>query len=166
MFDQALAPTGLRSTQLVILIAAYVLECGAAQFARELIMDRSTLARNLRPLAQQGLLRLATARGRSRVVELTPRGKLALVKAIPYWEKAQGARSAIGGSTAENVRGSFGSCTSNAIKSSNSLAWRSLDGTPTAAYIERFSGQVRNRPSDPSLSLERKAERLYVGGEF
>jgi DNA-binding MarR family transcriptional regulator len=91
MFDQALAPTGLRSTQLVILIAAYVLECGAAQLARELIMDRSTLARNLRPLAQQGLLRLATARGRSRVVELTPRGKFALLKAIPYWEKAQGA---------------------------------------------------------------------------
>jgi DNA-binding MarR family transcriptional regulator len=89
MFDQALAPTGLRSTQLVILIAAYVMECGAAQLARELIMDRSTLARNLRPLIQQGLLRLAPASGRSRIIELTPRGRHALRKAFPYWEKAQ-----------------------------------------------------------------------------
>lgn len=92
MFDQALSPTGLRSTQLVILIASYVLNCGPAQLARELVMERSTLTRNLRPLIQQGLLRLTHgSAGRTKLVELTPKGQQALLKAIPYWEKAQGA---------------------------------------------------------------------------
>jgi hypothetical protein len=62
-FDEQLQPTGLRSTQLVILLAVAVYESsGMAELARALVMDRSTLTRNLRPLINQGLLTLILVR--------------------------------------------------------------------------------------------------------
>jgi DNA-binding MarR family transcriptional regulator len=91
LFDDALQPTGLRSTQLVILIAAAVFDSLAvSRLARELVMDRSTLTRNLRPLERRGLLRLAPGKDvRTRLVVLTPAGREALVRALPVWEKTQ-----------------------------------------------------------------------------
>lgn len=91
LFDTALQPTGLRSTQLVILIAAAVFESLAvSRLAKELVMDRSTLTRNLRPLERRGLVRLVSgADVRTRLVELTPAGRVALAAALPYWESAQ-----------------------------------------------------------------------------
>jgi DNA-binding MarR family transcriptional regulator len=90
-FDQVLAPTGLRSTQLVILITAELLgPSSIARLARELVMDRSTLTRNLKPLLAQGLLRLSRAdNGKHKSVELTAEGRAALVKSVPFWEHAQ-----------------------------------------------------------------------------
>src|SRR5690606_5138065 len=64
LFDQVLAPLGLRSTQLVILVAAQVFgPVGMTQLARELLMDRSTITRNLRPLVAMGLLKLTGKSG-------------------------------------------------------------------------------------------------------
>jgi DNA-binding MarR family transcriptional regulator len=90
-FDQTLAPTGLRSTQLVILIAAELFSPSSiARLARELVMDRSTLTRNLRPLLNLGYLRLAVAKdGKHKSVEVTPEGRAALLNAAPYWERSQ-----------------------------------------------------------------------------
>ena len=90
-FDQSLAPTGLRSTQLVVLIAAeYFGSASIARLARELVMDRSTLTRNLKPLINMGLLRLLMAEnGKHKTVEVTSEGRAALLKAMPYWERAQ-----------------------------------------------------------------------------
>ncbi len=90
-FDQSLAPTGLRSTQLVILIAAELFSPSSiARLARELVMDRSTLTRNLRPLLNMGFLRLAVAKdGKHKSVEVTPEGQAALLNAAPYWERSQ-----------------------------------------------------------------------------
>jgi DNA-binding MarR family transcriptional regulator len=90
-FDESLQSTGLRSTQFVLMIAVAVSEsAGVAALARELVMDRSTLTRNLRPLVRMGLLdvRLGQDR-RTRVVELTPTGKDTLVAALPVWADAQ-----------------------------------------------------------------------------
>ena len=89
--DQILAPTGLRSTQLVILIAGELSgPSNIARLARELVMDRSTLTRNLRPLLTMGLLRLSMAdNGKHKSVEVTDLGRGALVKAAPYWQRAQ-----------------------------------------------------------------------------
>ena len=54
-------------------------------------MDRSTLTRNLKPLFGLGLLRFSTAPGeKQKTVEVTDEGRRALVKAVPYWERAQG----------------------------------------------------------------------------
>jgi DNA-binding MarR family transcriptional regulator len=92
LFDQVLAPTGLRSTQLVILITSRLLgPSSIARLARELVMDRSTLTRNLKPLLTMDLLRLSKpASGKHKSVELTDAGRGALLKAIPYWDQAQG----------------------------------------------------------------------------
>lgn len=92
LFDQILAPTGLRSTQLVILITNQLLgPSSIARLARELVMDRSTLTRNLKPLMNLGLLQFsADEAGKHKSVEVTTEGKAALLKAGPYWEQAQG----------------------------------------------------------------------------
>jgi len=91
LFDQILAPSGLRSTQLVILITGQLVgPSSIARLARELVMDRSTLTRNLKPLLSMRLLRLSVADGgKHKSVELTDEGRAALIKAAPYWEYAQ-----------------------------------------------------------------------------
>lgn len=91
LFDDALQHTGLRSTQLVILIAAAVYESlSVSRLAKELVMDRSTLTRNLRPLERRGLLQLVPGKDvRTRLVALTPAGRDALAGALPAWESAQ-----------------------------------------------------------------------------
>lgn len=91
LFDQILAPTGLRSTQLVILITGQLLgPSSIARLARELVMDRSTLTRNLKPLMNMGLMRFSHHEGgKQKSVELTADGQAALLRSAPYWEKAQ-----------------------------------------------------------------------------
>jgi DNA-binding MarR family transcriptional regulator len=92
LYDQILAPIGLRSTQIVILLASQVLgPCGFARLAREMVMDRSTITRNLQPLVSQGLLKVTGKIGRGgKTVEITPAGQQMLADAVPYWEEAQG----------------------------------------------------------------------------
>ena len=92
LFDQILAPIGLRSTQLTILVAAQVLgPCGLARLARELVMDRSTITRNIHPLVIQGLLQVTGKSGRGgKSVEITKAGQQELISALPYWKEAQG----------------------------------------------------------------------------
>ena len=101
LYDQFLNPCGLRSTQLVVLLSAYVLgSSNLRRLADELAMDRSTLTRNLKPLIAQRLLQTmpAKGRGRSKVIEVTPRGQELLLTAAPLWEQAQNAlRERLGG---------------------------------------------------------------------
>ncbi len=93
LFDSMLQPGGLRSTQFVILVAVAVE--GSAKLpglARMLNVDRSTLTRNLQPLAREGLLRISDTRGeRASSVKLTPKGERVLASMVPLWEMAQGA---------------------------------------------------------------------------
>jgi DNA-binding MarR family transcriptional regulator len=91
LFDQILAPVGLRSTQLVILVASQVIgPCGLARLARELVMDRSTITRNLHPLVTHGFLQITGKSGRAgKSVQITEAGQQVLVQAVPYWEEAQ-----------------------------------------------------------------------------
>ncbi len=91
LFDAVLQPSGLRSTQFVILV-----RIGAdgrpslPDLARGLNVDRTTLTRNLQPLVRQGLLRISQGRGeRASNVRLTPKGGRALAAAVPLWVKAQ-----------------------------------------------------------------------------
>jgi DNA-binding MarR family transcriptional regulator len=90
LFDQILAPTGLRSTQLVILITSQLLgPSSIARLARELVMDRSTLTRNLRPLMTMGFMQFSAGGGKQKSVEITVDGQAALLRSAPYWERAQ-----------------------------------------------------------------------------
>ena len=61
------------------------------QIARALVMDRSTLTRNLRPLELAGLVTTAGGNDRrTRFVRLAPHGRDRLTAALPLWEQAQG----------------------------------------------------------------------------
>lgn len=91
LFDEMLQPTGLRSTQFTLLVAvARLCEAPMTQLSRVLVMDRTTLARNLKPLESLGLLTVEAGTDRRRhLVRLTERGSQALARALPYWEQAQ-----------------------------------------------------------------------------
>jgi DNA-binding MarR family transcriptional regulator len=90
-FDRALAPVGLRMTQFTLLSA---LALGGSvttnDLSRALVVDRTTLTRNLRLLRTAGLVTVnASQSGREQRLTLTPAGREALARAIPLWRIAQ-----------------------------------------------------------------------------
>src|SRR5256885_253275 len=92
LYDQTLAPSGLTVTQYSLL--AHALRHGAAptvsELAKQLFTDRTTLTRNLKPLADAGLLKLGDgADARSKAVLVTAKGRSALRAARPLWKEAQ-----------------------------------------------------------------------------
>ncbi len=91
-YDAALSPSGVRATQYSIL--ALLSEAGALSIndlASRLDLDRTTMGKNLRPLATTRLVKIvrSSADGRSRVAELTERGAATLRRARPLWRQAQ-----------------------------------------------------------------------------
>jgi DNA-binding MarR family transcriptional regulator len=94
-YDAALAPVGIKSTQFSILsevergsIAGPVTMC---ELASAMVMDRSTLGHNLRPLERDDLVVLRQGRHdrRKRYVELTRKGKTLLPRARRLWRRAE-----------------------------------------------------------------------------
>lgn len=90
-YDKALTPAGLRSTQYSLLNALSMLgEASMQDMSTLMAMDRTTLTRNLSPLLKKGLIKVSVGSDRrARPIQITPKGKSALEKALPYWEKAQ-----------------------------------------------------------------------------
>jgi DNA-binding MarR family transcriptional regulator len=90
-YDKLLEPTGLRVSQATVLVVLYLAgDQTISEMAEKLELDRTTLTRNLKPLAQQGLLTIASGSDqRTRVVTLTPEGEAALLKVLPLWEQTQ-----------------------------------------------------------------------------
>lgn len=90
-YDTALAPTGLRTTQFSLLAAlSRRPDLPLTQLAEALVMDRTTLTRNLKPLVGQGLIRIDQEKdARVRRINLTEDGKSALNDALPRWQEAQ-----------------------------------------------------------------------------
>src|SRR3974377_2227999 len=91
-YDQFLAPIGLRTTQFSIL--ARLRRLGPMTInalAAELVMDRTTLGRNLQPLEREGLVAVVKGRAdrRSREIRLTDAGAERLRAAVEGWIKAQ-----------------------------------------------------------------------------
>ncbi len=92
-FEEQLQHTGLRATQITVL-AAIVLKHGStvSTVAEELAMDRTTLARNIKPLEKKGLVAVFPGRDRrERVLEVTDLGRESLAAIFPLWQKAQAA---------------------------------------------------------------------------
>ncbi|MBT7942014.1 MAG: winged helix-turn-helix transcriptional regulator [Alphaproteobacteria bacterium] len=91
-FDGILKPSGLKVTQFSVL-AAVATEGPASMTAisKSLVMDRTTLTRNLKPLFDRGLVREGKdeADRRQRQITLTREGKTILSKALPLWDQAQ-----------------------------------------------------------------------------
>jgi DNA-binding MarR family transcriptional regulator len=91
-YDQFLAPVGLRTTQMSILAKLKGLgPLSVNALARELVMDRTTLGRNMLPLAREGLIAIVpgSTDRRRKELRLTPAGATRLKAAAKKWERAQ-----------------------------------------------------------------------------
>ncbi len=90
-FDRALKPSGLRMTQLALLLA-----CAApgsttiVEIARALAVDRTTLSRTLQPLSRLGLIAITHGPDRrARQITMTDHGRDVLLTALPLWADAE-----------------------------------------------------------------------------
>ena len=90
-YDETLRPSGLRITQFTLLVAVALTEpVRIAQLADTVDLDRTTLARDLKPLTERGLVEVAAGDDRrTRVVRLTGQGRAAIGRAYPLWQRAQ-----------------------------------------------------------------------------
>ena len=91
LYDAALTGTGLRSTQFAILVAtAKSQPVSIGALADITLMDHTTMARNVRVMARDGLIEIPE-RGakREKRVRLTAKGARALAKAVPVWRATQ-----------------------------------------------------------------------------
>src|SRR5262249_23741948 len=108
-YDQFLAPAGLRTTQFSIL--AKLKRKGPMTInalAADLVMDRTTLGRNILPLERDGLISVAPGASDrpSKELRLTNQGEKRLGEARKGWSEAQKRfESAFGGRRTAELRG-------------------------------------------------------------
>jgi DNA-binding MarR family transcriptional regulator len=91
LFDKAMQPSGLRGTQFSLLTMLFFFgPVTVTVLSKKLLMDRTTVTRNLMPLEQQGYIIVKAGKDlRTRTVELTKTGIKALEKAFPLWKETQ-----------------------------------------------------------------------------
>jgi len=91
LYDMVLQPTKLRSTQATLLMAIDLAGTPTISgLAAHMLMDRTTIARDLKPLEEQGLVRIAPGGDRrTRQMHMTEAGRAKLREVIPLWEEAQ-----------------------------------------------------------------------------
>ena len=92
LYEEALRPTGLRATQFTLLVATRVMGTATISgLAKGLVMDRTTLTRNMKPLEKQGFIRVMPGKDdrREREVTLTLAGQEILSEALPLWKTVQ-----------------------------------------------------------------------------
>ena len=92
LYDQFLAPVGLHVTQFSIL--AKLKRLGPMTInalAKEMVMDRTTLGRNVLPLERDGLIKIeaSASDGRAKQLHLTKAGEKRLLAGREAWERAQ-----------------------------------------------------------------------------
>jgi DNA-binding MarR family transcriptional regulator len=90
-YDMHLKSVGLKGTQFTLLNAIFLNpSITITQLADLLLLNRTTLNRNLKPLERQGLVRTSPGKDqRTRVLKLTPEGRSILQSALPLWLEAQ-----------------------------------------------------------------------------
>jgi DNA-binding MarR family transcriptional regulator len=91
VYDRALEPAGIRTSQFSIL--ARLFEEGplsVTHLAGRLAMDRTTLARDLRPLERRGLVSVSVGSDRRvRMAALTAAGRRLVDDVRPRWKEVQ-----------------------------------------------------------------------------
>lgn len=111
VFDEALRPLEIQTSQANLLVAVATFgEAGAGMgaLADALLMERTTLTRNVRPLEKAGLVRVARSPddARARLVLLTPAGERLIARIPPLWEQAQRQlRQSIGAQKMKSLHG-------------------------------------------------------------
>ena len=91
VYDAALRPAGLKATQFTLLATLAKLgDVPLTQLAEALVLDRTTLTRNLGPLTARGLVSIEHEKDqRVRTISLTGSGRRLFEQALPHWQKAQ-----------------------------------------------------------------------------
>src|SRR5215471_13139864 len=92
LYDQFLAPVGLHVTQFSVL--AKLKRLGPTTInalAKEMVMDRTTLGRNVQPLERDGLIKIepSATDGRAKDLHLTNAGEKRLFAGRKAWQHAQ-----------------------------------------------------------------------------
>lgn len=100
-YDDALRPHGLRATQFNVLsVLAQMGSTSLTELANVMAMERSALARNLKPLEREGFVTINSGNDkRTRIADVTTKGRRKLKIALPAWAAAHKAVYAILGST-------------------------------------------------------------------
>jgi DNA-binding MarR family transcriptional regulator len=91
LYDEAISGAGVRATQFSVLVAlAQAPRVPLSKLAEVLVMDRTTLTRNLAPLIRDRLVEeQPMADKRVRAYALTARGRNVFEQALPGWRQAQ-----------------------------------------------------------------------------
>jgi DNA-binding MarR family transcriptional regulator len=91
LYDDAMAPSGLRVTQFSLLrTLSREGPSRMSALAEVLLLDRTALSRTLDPLVAQGMVAIVSGRdARTREISLTRDGEKALRSAERYWLRAQ-----------------------------------------------------------------------------
>ncbi|HEY2131718.1 MAG TPA: MarR family winged helix-turn-helix transcriptional regulator [Acetobacteraceae bacterium] len=112
LYDEILAPCELRSTQRSILV--HIARSGGApamgELATALVLDRSALAHNLKPLERDGFVVVGVDPDdkRSRLIRLTREGEAKLAESTVLWAQAQHRfETAFGAEAARTLRGAL-----------------------------------------------------------
>ncbi len=110
IFDELIRPLGLQASQLAVLVGvALAGESGSplGPLAQAMVLDSTTLTRNIRPLVKRGLVRVSRSPhdARVRVVLLTRGGERMIEAIFPRWQKAlANARAKLGDETLGELR--------------------------------------------------------------
>src|SRR5579863_5677608 len=109
IYDHHLAPSGLRISQFGILaVLKYKGPLTINELAAELVIDRTTLGRNILPIEREGLIAIKPSPfdRRSKELELTAAGEKRYREARKYWLEAQiQFESAFGSKRTSDLRG-------------------------------------------------------------
>lgn len=92
VYEEVMKPSGILPTQFTLLVVTRGMgPVAISRMAEVLVMDRTTLTRNLKPLERDGLVTVKPSRHdkRTREVNLTKKGVKQLELAVPLWREAQ-----------------------------------------------------------------------------
>jgi DNA-binding MarR family transcriptional regulator len=91
LYDRSLKPAGIKSTQFALLMTVFFQEgTTMSRLAKILNMDRTTLSRNVKLLAQRKLINIEEGKDRrEQLISINKSGRDILEKAIPLWKEAQ-----------------------------------------------------------------------------
>lgn len=91
LYDEMLRPIGIRGTQYSLLVALKLMgSVSVTDLADKIVMDRTTLSRNLEVMEKQGFVSVIPGEDRrTRKVMITEMGSAVLLAAYPIWQRAQ-----------------------------------------------------------------------------
>jgi DNA-binding MarR family transcriptional regulator len=91
VYDDALRPSGLTTTQFSILsVLGIIGPVNILKLAGQIAMERTTLTRNLRLLEKKGLIEIRPGQDqRTRIINNSTKGNNAMASALPLWSEVQ-----------------------------------------------------------------------------